>query len=201
MSISKSKAKCSVRDGAHRDKVRPCHELAIVKRDSVECVHTLTRRPVLIGRSSDCDVVVHDPAASRYHAQLITRDGHYYLVDLGGSSGTTLNGRRVPCGITPVHEGDLIGIHFVHLLLRRTAASWVEPASDKTEFTNRSTKRQRTSNRIPDEVASDVVNQKPTTEDDDPSWWSQSPNLCVSIPHRLRRWLGEFTERSPQTEQ
>lgn len=48
-----------------------------------------------IGRLSECEVVVHDPGASRRHAQLRQQDGDWTLTDLGSTNGTQLNGQVV----------------------------------------------------------------------------------------------------------
>jgi pSer/pThr/pTyr-binding forkhead associated (FHA) protein len=63
-----------------------------------------------IGRSSRNDVVIDDDEVSRSHA-LIQRQGpaEYWLVDLGSSNGTKLNGRVVVQPSRLVH-GDLIRI-------------------------------------------------------------------------------------------
>jgi len=55
----------------------------------------LSGRPALIGRGSDCDVVLADAHASRHHARLEVRGGVYVLTDLGSTNGTRVNGHRV----------------------------------------------------------------------------------------------------------
>ncbi|MGI8592921.1 MAG: PrsW family glutamic-type intramembrane protease [Solirubrobacteraceae bacterium] len=58
-----------------------------------------------VGRGRDCDVVLHDPKASRRHAELSAQpDGRIVLADLGSSNGTWVNGQRFD---TPVSlRGD-----------------------------------------------------------------------------------------------
>ena len=49
-----------------------------------------------IGRSSDNSVAFpEDSNISRYHAEIEFRDGDFYIIDLGSSNGTTVNGERV----------------------------------------------------------------------------------------------------------
>jgi len=47
-----------------------------------------------IGRAPDCDHVLSDPTASRYHAELRCEDGAWILTDLRSRNGTYVNGRR-----------------------------------------------------------------------------------------------------------
>jgi hypothetical protein len=55
----------------------------------------VTRRTTTIGRSRDCDVVVHDANASRKHAEIRHIGLDYFIVDLGSTNGTVVNGQRI----------------------------------------------------------------------------------------------------------
>ncbi len=59
---------------------------------------------VHIGRRPDNDLVLSDPRVSRRHAQLRLYKGHYMLVDLGSTGGTTVNGK--PIRRTVIYPGD-----------------------------------------------------------------------------------------------
>ena len=48
-----------------------------------------------MGRSSQCGVTLEDGLVSRVHAQIVARNGGYYLADNGGANGTTVGGVRV----------------------------------------------------------------------------------------------------------
>jgi FhaA, N-terminal domain/FHA domain len=49
-----------------------------------------------IGRSKDCECVLHDPNVSRRHAELRRNDsGDWQIVDLGSTNGVKVNGRAV----------------------------------------------------------------------------------------------------------
>ncbi len=51
----------------------------------------------LIGRESNCDIVIPDINASRTHAELrFEQPGVWVLTDLGSTNGTLVNGRRSP---------------------------------------------------------------------------------------------------------
>jgi adenylate cyclase len=63
-----------------------------------------------IGRGPGNDLVLPDGRASRNHAVIrLQGEGAYYLLDLGSSNGTMLNGRRVtiPCALK---NGDVIQV-------------------------------------------------------------------------------------------
>jgi FHA domain len=59
---------------------------------------------LLIGRASDCDVLLEDRSVSRRHARLIFRDYRWVITDLGSTNGTIVNGVRV--GRCQLRAGD-----------------------------------------------------------------------------------------------
>jgi pSer/pThr/pTyr-binding forkhead associated (FHA) protein len=52
-------------------------------------------RPLLIGRSRACDLVLRHETVSRRHAELRREDGRWLLRDLGSTNGTRDGGWRV----------------------------------------------------------------------------------------------------------
>ena len=68
----------------------------------------LSRVVTTIGRLPDRAVVVHDPDASRQHAEIRrTAEGHV-LVDVGSTNGTAVNGKRISTHL--LDSGDEIAI-------------------------------------------------------------------------------------------
>ncbi len=53
------------------------------------------KRRVLIGRGEDCDIKLVSDRVSRHHCEIVYKDGHYELNDLGSTNGTYVNGVRV----------------------------------------------------------------------------------------------------------
>jgi hypothetical protein len=49
----------------------------------------------VLGRSRDADVQIEDPNVSRRHAEVVQEGSDYWVVDLGSTNGTEVNGRRV----------------------------------------------------------------------------------------------------------
>jgi FHA domain-containing protein len=67
-----------------------------------------------LGRSPDNDVILRDPATSGHHARLERRGEQFWIVDLGSTNGTLVNGE--PIQEKALNHGDrvTIGQNAVH---------------------------------------------------------------------------------------
>src|SRR4051812_30731421 len=63
---------------------------------------------VLIGRTSDCDVVLYDPGVSRKHARIFSEQAGYFVEDMGSSNGTKVNGAIIKK--KQLADGDAISL-------------------------------------------------------------------------------------------
>ena len=63
---------------------------AVVKKK-----YTLAKDPVVMGRHPECDLHIDDGSVSRRHAQVVFRDGNYFVEDLDSRNGTFLNNQQV----------------------------------------------------------------------------------------------------------
>jgi hypothetical protein len=91
-----------------RETSAPVHvELEVLERGATRPVDGLC--PLVIGRSSQCDLMLLDPEVSRRHARLDSQDGVVYVSDAGSSNGTFLNGRRIE-GAAELRRGDTIDV-------------------------------------------------------------------------------------------
>ncbi|MCB0205961.1 MAG: FHA domain-containing protein, partial [Anaerolineae bacterium] len=72
----------------------------------------LRQFPVTIGREQAADaIVVTHPTVSRKHVRIDRRGQEYWLVDLGSTNGTSLNGSRLPPGGSArLNDGDIFRI-------------------------------------------------------------------------------------------
>ncbi|MBI5723624.1 MAG: FHA domain-containing protein [Planctomycetes bacterium] len=61
----------------------------------------------IIGRSPDCAIFLSDKTVSRAHANLVARDGKWFLEDQGAANGTFINGVRINQPMV-VNRGDQI---------------------------------------------------------------------------------------------
>ncbi|MHB8510736.1 MAG: FHA domain-containing protein FhaB/FipA [Actinomycetota bacterium] len=62
-------------------------------------------KPVTLGRSSECTIVVHDTYASQLHTRFFFKDGAWFVEDLGSTNGTLLNRVKLS-DPSPVSPGD-----------------------------------------------------------------------------------------------
>jgi pSer/pThr/pTyr-binding forkhead associated (FHA) protein len=67
-----------------------------------------------IGRKKDNIIVINNPHASRYHAQIHMSNGRFVVVDLDSTAGTSLNGDRVQRAA--LEPGDVISIGGVPII-------------------------------------------------------------------------------------
>jgi pSer/pThr/pTyr-binding forkhead associated (FHA) protein len=66
--------------------------------------------PRIVGRSSDADVPLADPEASRQHAAFQVAGGALYVTDLGSRNGTFLNGKRLASEGIELKVGDHVDV-------------------------------------------------------------------------------------------
>lgn len=70
---------------------------------------TIESDEFLIGRGSDCQIILPERQVSRHHVRITHENGRYTLHDLGSRNGTHLNGNQIE-GSTVLQDGDEISI-------------------------------------------------------------------------------------------
>ncbi|HSS51940.1 MAG TPA: FHA domain-containing protein, partial [Thermoanaerobaculia bacterium] len=74
-------------------------ELILVHPDGQRQKLSLHHRVVRIGRAESCAVRLRSQSVSREHCEIrVAEDGRSWLVDLGSTEGTWINGQRLPAG-------------------------------------------------------------------------------------------------------
>ena len=86
--------------------------------------------PVLLGRATECDILLNDLKASREHAVIEPYgDGRWRVRDLGSGNGTKVNGRKVKRQI--LEPEDVVQIGDAKVLFAGEAAAVVAPAPEE----------------------------------------------------------------------
>ena len=67
------------------------------------------KTPPTLGRDISNDIVINDRETSRHHLRLVRSGDTMTIEDLGSTNGTFVNGKRVS-GVTPLQNGDMIGL-------------------------------------------------------------------------------------------
>lgn len=62
-----------------------------------------------VGRAAGCQITLDDTYVSQLHARVFTKDGAWFVEDLGSTNGTYLNTKRVSSALA-VKRGDRIKI-------------------------------------------------------------------------------------------
>src|SRR5205823_8885098 len=76
-------------------------------------------KSVTIGRSTRCEISIHDDSLSRQHAMLHIAD-RLTIEDLGSRNGTMVRGVRISrAEPTPIAIGELVGLGAISIMLQR----------------------------------------------------------------------------------
>jgi biotin operon repressor len=84
--------------------------LIVYEGDLEEQRWIIDRDQMIIGRGSDCDIVIPKRQISRQHAQIERDDSGYLLRDLGSKNGTYVNSQEVRDRAYRLKDGDEIQI-------------------------------------------------------------------------------------------
>jgi len=95
----------------------PQAELSIDSGPDAGHTHRAGERALRMGRSPDNDVILRDPATSGHHARIERRGEAFWIVDLGSTNGTFVNGESVQ--ERQLNHGDrvTVGQNSVHFSL------------------------------------------------------------------------------------
>ncbi len=97
-------------------------------------VFNINKDLITIGRKLGCDIVIQDNFVSRVHAEIRFEDGKYVLYDLGSTSGSFINNKKVAKGI--LYSGDLLLIANVPMIFIDDTGDMESPTEDTTEKLN-----------------------------------------------------------------
>lgn len=108
-------------------------------------------REIVIGRSSELDMVLVEDMVSRRHAKIIVSDDQIVIQDLGSTNGTFVNGEKIKRA--KLNEGDriLIGTSIIKLVAADPASAGASLQKMEAQARGRSTQARTMSGSI-DEV-------------------------------------------------
>jgi len=84
-------------------------------------------KPLVLGRSLDCDIAIVTPHVSRQHARLALEEDQLYVEDLGSANGTVVNGRKIEGRQALYHEDELR----LHDIIFRVTESFSRPNRER----------------------------------------------------------------------
>jgi pSer/pThr/pTyr-binding forkhead associated (FHA) protein len=91
----------------------------------------LEKKSTRIGRQLDNDVVFHEEAVSRFHAEICYEDEKYILYDRNSTGGTFVNSKRVDRCV--LNSGDLISFSFIQVMFVNNNARLAGKAMGTTQ--------------------------------------------------------------------
>ncbi len=71
--------------------------------------YSLNATSIVLGRSSEADILIDDTGVSRRHLEIRTENGQSTAVDLGSTNGSYVDGRKVN-GTAPLNDGAAISM-------------------------------------------------------------------------------------------
>ena len=103
-------------------------------------------REIVIGRSSDLDMVLVEDMVSRKHAKISTQAGQVVISDLASTNGTFVNGEKVKK--MRLKEGDriLIGTSIIKLVAMDPSSTTASEAEARARLESNAARRQSTVN-------------------------------------------------------
>jgi hypothetical protein len=103
-------------------------------------------REIVIGRSSDLDMVLVEDMVSRKHAKISTQGGQIVIQDMASTNGTFVNGEKVKK--MRLKEGDriLIGTSIIKLVAMDPSSAQASEAEARARLESNAARRQQTAN-------------------------------------------------------
>lgn len=83
--------------------------------------YSINAGSIILGRSSEADILIDDTGVSRRHLEIRTQNGGVYAVDLGSTNGSYVNGQRIR-GEAELTDGSLITMGRSRITFRLVSA-------------------------------------------------------------------------------
>ena len=69
--------------------------LTVIEKDEEIGTFDITPTPIIVGRDPRSDVVIKSETVSKNHLKIISKGDQFYIVDLGSTNGTFVNGEKI----------------------------------------------------------------------------------------------------------
>jgi pSer/pThr/pTyr-binding forkhead associated (FHA) protein len=110
--------------------------IVVLKEDKPIDQILITQDVVTIGRRSDCDISIKDPAVSGNHAKIQRADNKFLIMDDGSTNGVHIDGQQIKQRVLKNGDIVVIGTHQLRVIIdgkerpppRRPAARTAAPA-------------------------------------------------------------------------
>lgn len=93
-----------------------------------------------VGRSQDCQIVLHGPTVSRHHAVIDIQDGEVTIEDLNSRNGTYVNGQRITRSAVRYQEPIAFGATHATIVRKISSTLPFPPAAAEVHKTSTSAK-------------------------------------------------------------
>lgn len=107
-------------------------KIIVTKDDKPIDQITFSGEEATIGRKSDCDISIKDPAVSGTHARLQKIGDSYLIADAGSTNGIFIKGRRIKQQVLKNEDVVTIGEHRLKFLIMASPAR-AEPAKQRLD--------------------------------------------------------------------
>jgi pSer/pThr/pTyr-binding forkhead associated (FHA) protein len=74
----------------------------------------LVKQVTTLGRQLENDIVFHEEYLSRFHAEIVSENDTYILVDKNSTSGTFVNGKKIDRCV--LNSGDLVALANIYFM-------------------------------------------------------------------------------------
>lgn len=81
---------------------------AVLYNLKTQRVYQLREDRTVVGRDTNCDVIIGDPSVSRHHAEVLHNDSGWLIRDTGSTNGIIVNG--VATTQSRIYDGDIIDL-------------------------------------------------------------------------------------------
>lgn len=98
------------------------------KQNNSSVNHKIETRPILVGRSPACDIVLEASEVSRRHCMFESRGGQFWVVDLASANGTFINSIQVK--EKKLDDGDVLTIGKNSRWQMRFSANEIAPTEE-----------------------------------------------------------------------